>query len=246
MGVRIFPTLFIAVTALGQTTPAVVFEAATIRKHIFTGAAGKTFGVVISGGSVGGNRVAAYSVTLNRLISEAFNLKAYQISGGPSWADDEANAAYDIEAKVDGTPTMDQARVMLQALLVDRFHLKVHREMRDLAAYNLVVGKDGPKMKESEPGVLILTTVGLSHIDFGTTSMEGLAQQLYFYAIAERPVFDKTGLTGKYDFRLEWTRDDTKSKVFIPLLERLGLKLEPTTVSTEMVVIDHVEMPSET
>jgi uncharacterized protein (TIGR03435 family) len=172
------------------------------------------------------------------LVAKAYGVKEYQVAGGPAKQED----IYQIDAIAKSTPTEDQVRAMAQALLADQFRLKVHREMQDLAAYNLAVAKGGPKMKENEPGVFGMTTAGVSHIDFATASMGALAKELY--VITGRPVFDQTGLTGNYDFRLDWIMDETKSHVFIPMVERLGLKLEPITVLTEMVVIDHVEVPS--
>jgi uncharacterized protein (TIGR03435 family) len=223
--------------AWSQSAPAPPFEEATIRYLSFPF---RLWGIEILNGSV---IVTGWG--LRSLIAEAYGVKEYQVAGGPDWLS-RPNGIYEIDASAKSTPTKDQVRAMAQALLADRFQLKMHREMQDLAAYALVVAKDGPKMKESLPGALGMTTANMvRYIDFGTTSMEDLAQQLYFYGITERPVFNKTGLTANYDFRLEWTRDAAKSPVFTPLVERLGLKLEPITVSTEMVIVDDVEMPSE-
>src|SRR5277367_3533246 len=90
----------IAVTASGQSAPA--FEAATIKQHVFSGSGGGRLGLSISG-----SRVTVSIVTLNRLIALAYDLKAYQLSGGPAWAG-EADTTFDIEARADGTPTVDR------------------------------------------------------------------------------------------------------------------------------------------
>src|SRR4051794_29284506 len=83
------------------------------------------------------------NVTLKRLITEAYNVRPYQISGGPGWLND---SEYDIDAKADGPTTRENLRLMLRALLADRFRLTIHREAKDLPIYELVVDKDGPKI----------------------------------------------------------------------------------------------------
>jgi uncharacterized protein (TIGR03435 family) len=78
----------------------------------------------------------------------AYDVKDYQISGTPDWAGDRGDY-YDVEGKAPGdvAPSADQVRLMLRSLLGDRFHLKFHRDSREMAVYHLVVAKNGPKMK---------------------------------------------------------------------------------------------------
>jgi uncharacterized protein (TIGR03435 family) len=156
--------------------------------------------------------------------------------------------------------TRDQARVILQAVLADRFRLKVHRETKDLPVYALAVGKKGPTMKESAPDVKF--AAGFEMLPFARmtnrkTTMIQLAGFLSVYA--GRPVVDRTGLTGSYDFTLEWNLDDVQQRepgvpgganparpsLFTAVQEQLGLKLEPSRAPIEVLVIDHAEKPSE-
>src|SRR5689334_23512530 len=83
------------------------------------------------------------NVTLKRLIAEAYNVRPHQISGGPGWLSD---IEYDIDAKADGPTTKESLRLMLQGLLAERFRLAIHREEKELAVYELVLDKDGPKI----------------------------------------------------------------------------------------------------
>jgi uncharacterized protein (TIGR03435 family) len=247
MGVRVAQIFLIAVAVWGQA-PAPAFEAASIKQHVFAGTGGGRLGLSISG-----SRVTVSTITLNRLISLAYDVKTYQLSGGPSWAGD-ASTAFDIEARADGTPSADQVHVMLQTLLAGRFHLKLHREMKDLPVYDLVVAKNGPKMKESAADATASVGVqggatGSRQLTYTKVSMAELATGLA--SGAGRPVIDKTGLTGSYSFSLEWTLDGTPADVatgpslFTAVEEQLGLKLEPAKAPTEMLVIDHAEKPTE-
>jgi uncharacterized protein (TIGR03435 family) len=162
----------------------------------------------------------------------------------------------------------------LQALLEDRFKLKAHFATRDAPAYALVVAKNGPKLKaatpnETYPGGFHDRTgkplLGLGNrlepgSDHGlliaqSASMAQLAQNLssLMNPILGRQVVDKTGLTGQYDFSVplytEWTSnhqtEESAPSIFTTLEDSLGLKLEPTTVPMQFLVIDHIERPSE-
>jgi uncharacterized protein (TIGR03435 family) len=137
---------------------------------------------------------------------------------------------------------------MLQALLADRFKLKVHHINKDLPVYNLVVGKNGPKLKESGAGAKfsMVTRTGKqsNRITASHATMTNLLSQLYF---AGRPVFDKTGLTGAYDFEIEFAdpsaTDSSSPSLFTAVQEQLGLKLEPGVAPFDTIVIDHAEKP---
>ena len=106
-----------------------------------------------------GGRITATNYTLEMLMEEAYSVQNFQISGGPRWIGDER---YSIEAKPPASskssesnppypkwPLNEEQRLMLRALLADRFHLQLHRETKDIPGYDLVVAKNGPKMKES-------------------------------------------------------------------------------------------------
>jgi uncharacterized protein (TIGR03435 family) len=207
---------------------------------------------------------SARNYYLKSLIFDAYGLKQfYQIVGGPNWIDFEG---FDIEAKVvvasGSTPqplTRELRKQMLRSLLADRFKLAVHNETRQLPVYQLVLAKNGPKFQPANPGEKfnestnfsgMLTMLTLQNLQISALTGE-LSSRL------SRPVLDKTGLTGKYDIKLEWARDtgptvgkataDSASgpSIFTAVQEQLGLKLEPAKAPVDVIVIDHVEPPTE-
>jgi uncharacterized protein (TIGR03435 family) len=138
--------------------------------------------------------------------------------------------------------------------LTVRFHLALHRQTKEMPVYALVAGRGGPKFKESAPGAtprqsgsVSLTTVTST---FTKSSMEALVRVLS--GAADRPVLDQTGLSGLYDFKLEFACDPaaaaaetSASSIFTAVQEQLGLKLESTKGPVEVIVIDRAERPSE-
>ncbi len=162
---------------------------------------------------------------------------------------------------------MDPYRLMQQSLLVDRFNLKVHFETRQLPIYALVVAKGGPKLRASEmdladPAKTLkprsLRTMGPGNtVGVGVTTgmlAEILERQAELGGGQGRTVADKTNLHGLYDWTLHWTplqsqpggapSDSNWPSLFTALQEQLGLKLEPAKAHVEVVVIDHIELPS--
>jgi len=203
-----------------------------------------------------GYSVSNYS--LKMLIMEAYGIKYNQISGGPSWIDSDH---FDIDAKVvaaDGTTpqplTNEQRNLMLRSLLADRFKLAIHNDTKQLPVYELVVAKNDLKLQPAKPGVKYKLSVGTGGIiTFETAHISELVDQLSTQL--HRPVIDKTGLTGKFDIKLEWARDTSPSSdaaandtsgpsIFTAVQEQLGLKLVPTKGPVETIVIDHAEHPS--
>lgn len=203
--------------------------------------------------AVRGRTVTGTASTLLDLITNAYGVRYEQVSGGPSWLSSDH---YDISAKAEGegTLTKEQARQMLQALLEDRFQLKIHRETKEVPVYALVVGKNGPKLKETSadaPGNNFVrgSSAGL-HMEATRGTMEQLARQLS--TTAGRPVIDRTGLTGYYAYTLDWIPasrtpepdSDTPSMV-TAIQEQLGLKLERSKGPFEMLIVDRAEKPTE-
>src|SRR4030095_4317719 len=134
----------------------------------------------------------------------------YLTSGGPNWVNEDL---YEIIAKVGGagTPTVAEAREMLQALLADRFQLKIHRGTKEIPIYALVIGKDGSKLKESEDPAKfsVNSTSGpRSKLVAAGVAMATLCYQIGIL-VRDRPVRDNTGLTGHYDVTLEFTPEGT-------------------------------------
>jgi uncharacterized protein (TIGR03435 family) len=238
---------------------------------------------------------SATSVTLRMLIRTAYGVEDSQIFGAPNWLNSEK---YDIEARMDSAVadglrklSEDQRNVerrrMLQALLGDRFKLMLHRETKQLGMYVLVIAKNGPKLKEAKPGDTY--PKGLKDPDGGSPAGmfklgrfhgggeligQGLPMatlvRLLSEKILNRTVLDNTGLTGSYDFTLQWiiaeesqgpmfkgAVDDQQvtgsttppessgPSFFTAIQEQLGLKLESQKGPGIILVIDHVERPSE-
>jgi bla regulator protein blaR1 len=223
--------------------------------------------------------LSARNIPLRELIRQAYRVEDKQILGAPSWLGSER---YDIEAKVSSADTdalrdlsPDQRSLMLLPLLADRFQLKVHTEVRDLPVLALVVAKGGPKLREAKPGDTYPNGIkgfdgqggaGLMHMGPGQLTAQGLPMSSVARLLSQQlglMVQDETGLTGKYDFTLQWSPDrgaaddgppppdnsaSTESagtSVFTAIREQLGLKLESRKAPVEVLVIDHVEAPSE-
>jgi bla regulator protein BlaR1 len=240
----------------------------------------------------------ATAATLQTLIQTAYKQTKYdigfednQISGAPGWVTSEW---YDVAAKVDSSvadklrelnedcsidcsKSLAEEQPMLQALLEDRFKLKLHRETKELPVYSLVIAKTGPKLQEAKPGdtypngLIGLHGRGapnLMRIAPGLIIGQAIPVSLLAHALTQKLgdiVVDKTGLKGKYDFTLQWTPeaqasmfkgadgsqgtaslpDSSGPSILAAIQEQLGLRLEPQKAPMEILVIDHVEAPSE-
>lgn len=235
----------------GQTAP-LSFEVASIRVHRDPP---RVIGI-----SSSGPRLRADAEMLFGLLMYAYNLKNYEIADSPAFAV-VGDTYYDILAKAEGDDarTPREFRQMLQALLADRFKLKVHREMREMPVYALVLGKNGPKFKESapdaQPSGQHIVYYRNQIMKLSKATMESVARELDVYV--DRPVVDSTGLTGAYDIWMEATPafrlnrnpdqpgDSGDITAFTAVQEQLGLKLEPRKAKIEVLVVDHVEKPSE-
>jgi uncharacterized protein (TIGR03435 family) len=232
------------------------------------------------------NQPGQYGTTntsLRTVINQGFNVQSYQVVGGPDWIGTER---WDISARMPaGTATQDQRRQMIQALLADRFKLKTHRETRELPIYALVVarsdGRLGPDLKPTtadcaavrarraaapparfsldeffECGMAVSTLPGGGErLRAQGMTMATLAGRVRFSV--DRPVFDRTGLSGEFDLDLTYAASyggdlaaasaapGDAPLMFTALQERLGLKLESAKGPIEVLVIDSVERPVE-
>jgi uncharacterized protein (TIGR03435 family) len=237
--------------------------------------------------------LAMNNVTIHQLLLQAFGVLDDQISGAPSWLSSER---YDVNAKMDtvladelqklNADERNLARAkMMQALLADRLKLTFHRETKERSVYSLVVAKNGPKLQTPDPnreitlpdGSKRLMGVGgggqlyILQLKPGEFTMMGYAVRMPTFATLlsnamERPVLDRTELSGRYDITMKWTNDESGSSVpptgqpsaapasrhadffdgaiFSEIQAQLGLKLEPGKGSVEIIVIDHIERPS--
>jgi len=147
---------------------------------------------------------------------------------------------------------------MLQSVLANRFHLMSHFETKELPAYALVIlkNKTGPKLTEIQPGVLPNGLKDPGGINMSRTEITAAgADMLNLLHVLQlqtgRPIVDRTGLTGHYNFVLKWTPDqdsaspDAGPSIFTAIQEQLGLKLEPIKAPVQILVVDHIERPSE-
>jgi uncharacterized protein (TIGR03435 family) len=204
----------------------------------------------------------------------------FQITEGPSWINSEL---WSIEATAQGGTKGDRFPEMLQTLLEDRFHLKVHRETKDGPVYELTVAEDGLKMRQNREGSCIplelakpstdpnarpnicgwrdtqpaqagdesVDAVGVTITDVPGVPFQSLTGQLTIQL--GRQVVDRTGLSGRFDFHLEWAPErnaddpvDTGAPfLFTAVQKQLGLKLRPARGQAEVLVVDRVERPSE-
>ncbi len=229
-----------------------------------------TKGLPTSGGY--GDDIDGFSLRglpLKALITEAYNLRDDEVSGGPGWV---STMPFDIEAKLDPENVVAlqkfpieqqklQRRLMLQSLLVNRFRLQVHRVEMLQTSYDLVLAKNGPKMKEDNtPTDLaghkwqegIIPTTDWSYAD-GRISGHAEPMLILAHQLSNATgsvVADKTGLTGRYDVLLQWdpsdspTQESTEPSLFPAIEQQLGLKLKPTKTEAQKLIIDHIEKPT--
>lgn len=269
IGIGSAPTISAQTPIAGGPAKAspLAFEVASIKPHVFArnqfafGTASRESPIRISG-----NRVTTQGL-LAGLVLTAYKLRTFQVSGAPEWRDETGrNQLYDIEAKApgEGAPTMDEARQMLQTLLAERFQLKFHRETKELPAYDLVVGNNPAKLKPSAPDVESKTAL-TSRFRMEFTNIPISELVLRIGSQFDRPLFDRTGLQGGYDFALEYMPSlpstvnlppdeaaalaklyppDEAPPLPVALHEQLGLKVVSAKEQVEILVIDHVERPS--
>lgn len=194
-------------------------------------------------------RMEFHGATLLRLISFAYSMQPDRITGGPSWIDVDR---YDVIAKTAAGTSNLAMRTMLQGLLMERFGLSVKNEDKPQPVYALVLGKHGPKEssgegdskcnRAQEEGMLTLTC---HH-----TTIATLAEQLPRSAPAyfDRPVVDRTGLKGAYDFKLSWVgraqlppgSEGKSLHIFSSVEKQLDIKIEPQTAPMPVLSVDKV------
>jgi uncharacterized protein (TIGR03435 family) len=232
-----------------------VFEVASI-KPSNPDAQGKLF-------TVRGRQVVTINTTVNDLLTFAYGLHSRQIASGPPWLETEK---YDVTGQpdVEGVPSQTQLRQLVQRLLTDRFKLTFHRDKKELSVYALVVGPKGPTLTKSAAnpnGLPSLLFRGLGILPAANASMADLATVMQ-QAVLDRPVVDRTGITGRYDFTLTWTPDETQflsmgvripprapdaagpPGLFSAIQEQLGLKFESTKAPVDTIIVDKIERPS--
>jgi uncharacterized protein (TIGR03435 family) len=193
--------------------------------------------------------------TLHDLLYQAYGLFDFEQIAGPEWLGTER---YEIAAKIPKGTTKEQFRIMLQGLLAERFKVAVHHDTRIFQVYELAIGKNGPKLKEANTDSdkdgfphlpagragLLVNYVGVrARLTARQQPLSALANSLRLSA--GRPILDKTGLTGNYDFTLEYSLresiDDPIPGLLDALPQQLGLKLEDRKAPFDIIVVDHAE-----
>jgi uncharacterized protein (TIGR03435 family) len=225
--------------------------------------------------------VALQNYRANDLVAMAYGLDTRNVSGVPDWASSIRfyvngkcdSSVDDLLAKLTDKQGRKEKQHMLQLMLADRFQLKVHPVVRDATVYELVVAKSGTKMKASAPppppeDSSDPDTIKKNRPKMGEqcgpngcemTVSNMTVQFLTQLLIGDLPsgVTDKTGLSGKYDFTLQWSQESLSSRpntaaddnrypsLFTAVKEQLGLELKPVKGTINTIVIDHIEKPSE-
>jgi uncharacterized protein (TIGR03435 family) len=247
-----------------NATPAPAFDVATIRPH----AGMLRMGLRYQPDGFTG------TVTLYMLVQYAYGtLTEDQITGAPDWVKTDW---FDIQAKMSATDFAEtqklssdesnaRRKLMMQALLAERFKLKVHPAIKQLPVYELVLAKSAsklidsatdtnPKLDRGEDGK---PRMGIKVLSVNASIVEGYSMTAWAGFLSQpvcklgRPVLDKTGLTGTYDFPINWSvymndpaLQEDEGAIFGALKE-VGLQLHPATGPIDTLVIDHIEKPTE-
>jgi uncharacterized protein (TIGR03435 family) len=227
-----------------------------------------------------GGRYVAQNMTLRALIKVAYGVHDSQIVGGPAWIDTDR---WDVNAKAEGYPQAaafrDVARLMVRPLLADRFKLSFRREPRELPVYAIVVaranGQLGPQFRPNdghdcagpappippasgakEPAVPLPCGADMfrpGHLAARAMTLDNMLVAFNRFANSDRVVIDRTGLTGKFDWEIQWTPQELTAgnapppegpSLFEAFREQAGLKLEARKDTVEVLLIDHVERPT--
>jgi len=190
--------------------------------------------------------ISMINVSLKTVIQWAYRVQPVQVSG-PGWLDVDR---YDVVAKAAGAVPEDQLRQMMQTLLADRFKLAFHRESKEMLAYIITVAKTGLKIKESTTeGDMAIQPSPPAGATFQRATVPKLAELLS--GPLQAPVVDQTGLTGRYDFKLDLSNvlDPTTPMgindvipIFIQAAQQqLGVKIDEKKMPVEMLMVDHAE-----
>lgn len=256
----------VAALSVAQTAPKPAFDIVSIKRQLPP--------ITRNEFRIEPGRFVAEGFAVRYLLMTAYGVHSGDIVGAPDWVD---SARYRIEAEADSTFPKDELPRMLQSVLVDRFQLKAHQETRELPAYELLVDRGGPKLKVSEdqtpaepPPVTgdrlppnAITPRGA--FGFGAGSVNARAVPLsrltdFLRLRLDRPVINKTGLTGLFDIRLQWAPGSEQvgpaldvipqaplngPSLFTALQEQLGLRLRAARDPLDVVVIDSIQRPTE-
>lgn len=193
------------------------------------------------------------NVTLSSVIQRAYTARPYQIDG-PDWL---SSRRFNITGKIPTGATPEQVNAMFRNLLAERYHLALRHETRPLNGYELIVGRNGPKLKppsDSNPGMTLMEDVKAGAVVSTLTARAQPVSELINVITREfrLPVIDKTGLAGKFDFAFDFapqapgalpaeSADLSGAPNLLTAVQQLGLKLNPAKVPADILVIEHAD-----
>ena len=199
--------------------------------------------------------VKMQNVTVKDMIGEAYHVYDMQIAGGPKWIESDR---YDVEAKAPGDKVAgkEQRRAMMRTMLEERFGLSVHEKQQEMQAFLLETAKKGPKLAVTKDPTtpVVFRVYQRRQITSVNAPLDYLTEALTW--MIGRPVLDRTGLDGTFDYKLEWAPDELQmrsvdapvsSDADAPSLEaalgELGLRLVSRKGPVKMIVVDKVDHP---
>jgi uncharacterized protein (TIGR03435 family) len=200
-----------------------------------------------------GRHVLLLGTTLQEFLLLGYGVQQSQLMGEPEWAKTQH---WDVDGvpDVDGTPSLKQLQGMMRKILTERFGLVLHHEQRELPVFALTTMKSGAKLiaNTSDPNGWFdqqnSENSGRHIENLKNASMADLMLILQFHV--DRPIVDQTGLKGRYDFKLQWTKDDAQATaadappgLFQAIQDQIGLKLERVKAPADVLVIDKVQRP---
>ena len=235
-----------AISAPAPSVPSARFEVATIKPSPVDSTSGNI--------RLGGHQVILEYKTIEEIVELAYQVHGEEVVGGPVWF---RTQHFDISGvpDFDAVPDLPQLQEMLKDLLVARCGLTLHREQKEIPVYVLSVDEKGPRLSQSSAPAQGSPTQTGGHQGgervrtFKNNSISDFI--LGMQTFMDRPIIDKTGLTGHYDFKLTWSPDDSSAgqdnagpDLFTALREQLGLKLKAEHGRAEILVVDAVQAPS--
>jgi uncharacterized protein (TIGR03435 family) len=195
---------------------------------------GGTIGFLPTGG------MSARNISLHGLIELAYDMPGYCVSGGPTWIE---VSGYDVDAKPMARVGLAEARLMLQALLADRFGLRVHDDTKLVNGFRLLAPNGPNRLVQSNTAAGHFRVMSMSEMRGQGVTMPMLVRGLK--AILGVPVEDDTQLGGSYDISLKYASEnagpDDGPSLLSALRRELGLELKKDKVSLKIIVIDHAE-----
>ena len=250
--------LLLALTLIQTSTPPLAFDTVSIRPD----ASGKPFGTLAQ--PPDSDRFTATNATLERIVAFAFNFRQLNlITGTPAWAQTQR---FDMLARIADADlpayhrlTLDQQRMLLQQALAARTNLHAHLEQRTIPVYALVAAHPSPGLRATPPNSdPVLDSNGKATVEDHLLTRRGdlEAQSIPLASLAlalsiqaDRPVVDRTNLPGLYTFHLQWdpdpdAPDSNHPTLFTALPDQLGLRLQPTRASMQVLVLDSLDHPT--